>query len=145
MKKLKLKYLVVGTALLTVFAFVGCTSKKSEQPKSQSKIEQNVEKKQAALTIGEGTKNMRDVLKEMKADISAKQDDAASKVGAKLEENWSVIEDSVKVKNKALYGKVEDPLDTINAAIKVKPLDTKTVLAQIDTLDKVLADVQKIK
>lgn len=147
MKDLNLKYLVAGAALITVFAVVGCTSKNAEQPKSQTKVEQKVEQKveeKQTPSIGVGTQNMIDAIKEMKEKLEAKDEAGAIKEGAKLEENWKVIEDAVKDKNKDLYGKVEDPLDAINGALKVKPLDEKVLIKNADELNEILEQVRSL-
>lgn len=141
----KLISLIAVSVLVTLLALTGCSSKNSQQQNTTLAEQPKVEDSQKSLTISEGTQNMRDALKNMKAMLSSKDDDAAIKEGAKLEENWSPIEDTVKSKSSELYEKVEGPLDVINAAIKVKPLDTKILTTSIDSLDNVLSNVQKLK
>ena len=142
---IKLKSFVAVTALVTVLTLTGCSSNKTEQQNTPVKEQPKVEETQKTLTISQGTQNMRDALKNMKEMLVAKNEDGAIKESAKLEENWKPIEDSVKDKNKELYEKVETPLGIINAAIKLKPLDTKTLTSAIDSLDNILSEVQKLK
>lgn len=137
--------IITVTTLVALLSLTGCSTKNAQQQNIQLKEQTKVEDTQKTLTINEGAQNMRTALKNMKGMISSKDDDAAIKEGAKLEENWSPIEDNVKSKNTAIYEKVEGPLDVINAGIKVKPLDTKTLTSAIDSLDNILSEVQKLK
>ncbi|MFL0266683.1 hypothetical protein [Candidatus Clostridium radicumherbarum] len=139
-----LKSLVVLTALVTALTLTGCASKNTDQ-QSQLKEQPKVEETQKTITISEGSQNMRAALKNMKALMTAKDEDGAIKEGSKLEANWKLFEDNVKDKNKDLYEKVEGPLDIINAGIKIKPLDTKTLNTAIDSLDNTLSEVEKIQ
>lgn len=70
---------------------------------------------------------MKATLKEMNTQLTNKAEDKAIKTSDKLEENWSLFEDGVKDNYKNLYERVEAPLGTIQAAVKVKPLDAKTI------------------
>ena len=142
---IKFKSFVAITALVTVLTLTGCSSNKTEQQNATVKEQTKVEETQKTLTIGEGAQNMRDALKNMKEMLVAKNEDGAIKESSKLEENWEPIEDSLKDKNEDLYEKVETPLGIINAAIKIKPLDTKTLTSAIDSLDNILSEVQKVK
>ena len=142
---IKLKSFVAVTALVTVLTLTGCSSNKTEQQNTQVKEQPKVEETQKTLTISQGTQNMIDALNKMKEKLEAKDEAAVITEGSKLEENWKPIEDSVKDKNKDLYEKVETPLGIINAAIKSKPLDTKTLTSAIDSLDNILSEVQKLK
>lgn len=137
--------LIAVSALTTLLTLTGCSSKNTQQQNTQLKEQPKLEETQKTLTISDGAQNMRDALKNMKGMLTSKDQEAAIKEGAKLEENWSPIEDNVKSKSSDLYGKVEGPLDVINAGIKVKPLDTKTISTAIDSLDKILSDVQNLK
>jgi len=141
----KLKSLIVVTALVTLLTLTGCSLKNTQQQNTQVKEQPKVEETQNTLTISEGAQNMRNALKNMKGMLTSKDEDAAIKEGAKLEENWKPIEDDVKSKGSDLYEKVEGPLDVINAGIKVKPLDTKTLTSAIDSLDNILSEAQKLK
>lgn len=141
----KLRSFVAVTALITVLTLTGCASKNAEQQSTQVKEQPKVEETQKTLTISQGTRNMRDALKNMKELIAANDEDRTIKEGEKLEENWKIFEDSLKDKNKDIYEKVEDPLGIINTAIKIKPLDTKTLTTAIDSLDSILSEVQKLK
>lgn len=141
-----LRNLITAAILSGVLALAGCSSKNaSNSPNTAKQQTAAVTETKKTLSINEGINNMRNVLKEMKGKLEAKDEDSAVKVSAQLEENWGLIEDGVKDKNKELYNKVEDPLHTINAAVKVKPLDTKVLKDSIDSLDTVLVEVQKLK
>ena len=142
---IKLKSFIAVTALVTVLTLTGCASNKAEQQNTQVKEQLKVEETQKTLTISQGTQNMIEALNKMKERLKAKDEAAVITEGSKLEENWKPIEDSVKDKNKDLYEKVETPLGIINAAIKIKPLDTKTLTSAIDSLDIILSEVQKLK
>ncbi len=139
------KKIFMVTSLGVVLTLVGCSSQKTEQgqngAQNQTKQEAS-ETKKKTLTIQEGSKNMRDVIKEMKNQINNKEEDKAIKTSDNLEGNWKVFEDSVKEKYFTLYERVEDPLHIINAAVKVKPLDTKAINTAMDSLDKQLEQVQ---
>lgn len=139
-----LKSFMVVTAIVTILAFTGCSSQNSEEQKAQVNEQTKAEETQKTFTINQGTQNMIDALNEMKEKLEAKDEAAAIEEGSKLEENWSLIEDAVKDKNKELYGNVEEPLDAINAAIKIKPLDANTLGKQIDELKEQLEQVLKI-
>jgi hypothetical protein len=139
-----LKSIIVVTALVSALTLTGCAPKNAQQ-QSQVKEKSKVEETQKTITISEGSLNMRTALKNMKTLMTAKDEDGAIKEGSKLEENWKLFEDNVKDKNKDLYEKVEGPLDIINAGIKIKPLDTKTLSAAIDSLDNTLSEVEKIQ
>jgi len=58
---------------------------------------------------------------------------------------WKLFEDDVKAKHLDLYKDVEDPLGIIQAGVKVKPIDTKIITTAIESLDKVLTEIQNIK
>jgi len=142
---MNLKKIFMVTSLGVVLTLAGCSSQKAEQGQNGAQNQTTQEApaaKQKTLTIQEGTKNMRDVIKEMKNEINNKEEDKAIKTSDNLEGNWKVFEDSVKEKYFTLYEKVEEPLGTINAGVKVKPFDTKAVSTAMDSLDKQLEQVQ---
>ncbi|MBU3107702.1 hypothetical protein [Clostridium gasigenes] len=97
--------------------------------------------KRNATTMG--LENMRSALKEMSNQLNSKEEYKAIKTSDKLEENWKLFEDGIKDSYKDLYEKVEGPLGTIQAAVKVKPLDTKVLTTSIDQLDKSLEQIQE--
>lgn len=143
---INLRNLITSAILTGIIVLTGCSAKTTKQVSNASNQQTAaVTEAKKTLTISDGTLNMRNTLKEMKEKFGAKDEDGAVKVSSQLEENWSVIEDSVKDKNKELYENVEGPLDTINAAVKITPLDVKTITTSIDLLDKVLTDIQKLK
>ena len=135
---INLKTTLVATSLLITLAFTGCSSKGAESTNKQ-------ETQGKSISISEASQNMRDTLKDMKVKLEAKDEAGAIKVSSNLEENWSAVEDKVKVEDKDLYEKVEGPLDTINGGVKIKPLDIKTLSNSMDSLDEILMEVQKLK
>jgi hypothetical protein len=108
-------------------------------------LSKQLEQVQVADLTTTGVQNMRDVSKKMKDQLSSKDEDNAIKTSEGLEGNWKQFEDNIKVKSPVLYEKIEEPLHTINAAVKVKPLDTKVLNAAIDNLDKQLEQLQKLQ
>lgn len=139
------KKIFMVTSLGVVLTLAGCSSQKVEQGQNGAQNQTTQEApaaKQKTLTIQEGTKNMRDVIKEMKNEINNKEEDKAIKTSEGLEGNWKQFEDSAKVKSPTVYDKIEEPLHTISAAIKVKPLDTKVINAALDNLEKQLEQLQ---
>jgi thiamine kinase-like enzyme len=141
---IKLRSFVAITAIVTVLTLTGCASKKAEQQNTPVKEQPKVEEAQKTLTISKGTQNMIDALNKMKERLEAKDEAAVITEGSKLEDNWKPIEDAVKAKNKEVYIKVEEPLDAVNAGIKIKPLDAKALSKNIDELKEQLEQVLKI-
>jgi len=141
---IKLKNFVAVSALVTVLTLTGCASNKAEQQNTQVNEQPKVEETQKTLTVSQGTQNMIDALNKMKDKLAAKDEAAVITEGLKLEENWKPIEDAVKDKNKEVYSKVEEPLDAVNAGIKIKPMDTKALGKNIDELKEQLEQVLKI-
>lgn len=145
---MNLKKVLMVISLGVVLTFAGCGVQKTQQGENQTQNKTTQEAsadKQKTLTIQEGTKNMRDVIKEMKTELNNKEEDKAAKTAEDLEGNWKNFEDNVKAKAPGIYGKIEESLDTINAAIKVKPLDTKVLNINIDSLDNELEQLQKLQ
>lgn len=142
------KKLFMVSSLGIVLTFAGCGTQKNEQAansaQNQTKQETPAEK-QKTLTIQEGSNNMKEVIKQMKTELNNKEEDKVIKTSEGLEGNWKQFEDNIKAKSPELYEKIEEPLHTINAAIKVKPLDTKTLNTNIDNLDKQLEQLQKLQ
>lgn len=140
------KKLFMVSSLGIVLTLAGCGTQKTEQvtnsAQNQTKQEAPAEK-QKTLTIQEGSNNMKEVIKQMKAELNNKEEDKVIKTSEGLEGNWKIFEDNVKEKYFTLYDKVEDPLHTITAAVKVKPLDVKVLNTAIDTLDKQLEQYQQ--
>jgi iron uptake system EfeUOB component EfeO/EfeM len=135
---INLKTISISTSIVIAIAFTGCSSKGAESSNKQVAQEKSI-------SISEASQNMRNALNDMKIKFDAKDEAGAIKVSAKLEENWSIVEDNVKNEDKELYEKVEGPLDTINGGVKIKPLDTKTLTNAMNSLDNILIDVQKLK
>lgn len=110
---------------------------------SIDKLDKELAQLQKSNSTAVGLENMRIALKEMNTQLNNKEEDKSIKTSDKLEENWKVFEDEVKDKNLDLYEKVEAPLGIIQAAVKVKPLDTKVLTTSIVQLDKILEQIQQ--
>jgi len=102
-------------------------------------------KKTTTLSIADGATQMKDTLKQLNTDLSAKDAGKVKTDSENLEKSWSQFEDNVKAKDQALYGKVEDPLGIIEAGAKASSLDQATLTKASKELDAVLTDVAKLK
>jgi len=137
-----LKNLLILITLGIMITITGCGAQK-QQPTTSGEDTQITSDDKKEISTYDASQNMRNALKDMKTQISNKEEDKAIETSNKLEENWSLFEDEVKDKDKDLYEKVESPLGIIQAAVKVKPIDTKVLITSIDQLDKVLEQIQK--
>lgn len=120
------RFALLGIAVFLVAAVVlaGCSSKPSDPIKA-------------------GASAMRSQLAELRKALES-GDAAKAQAGAKeLEETWEKFEDGVKDKDKTLYGQIEDPLHAIEAGVKVRPLDAKTLGEQVRKLDDLLVGLTK--
>ncbi|PEL08117.1 DUF4363 family protein [Bacillus sp. AFS017336] len=95
--------------------------------------------------IKSGSDDMIKTISELKTQVSNKDEAKAKESGEALEKSWEKFEDSVKDKDKALYGKVETPLHIIEAGVKVSPLDADTLNQAGDELKSVLKEVKDLK
>ncbi|MDF2881320.1 MAG: hypothetical protein K0R54_1877 [Clostridiaceae bacterium] len=142
---MNLKKLFIVSSLGIVLTLSGCGTQKTEQAsnsaQNQNKLGSSSEKPKT-LTIQEGSNNMKEVIKQMKTELNNKEEDKVIKTSEGLEGNWKIFEDNVKEKYPTLYEKVEDPLHTITAAVKVKPLDVNSINTAMDNLDKLLDQVK---
>jgi ABC-type phosphate transport system auxiliary subunit len=102
-------------------------------------------KKSTEVSIADGATQMKDTLKQLNTDLSAKDAGKVKTDSENLEKSWSQFEDNVKAKDQALYGKVEDPLGIIEAGAKASQLDQATLTKASKDLDAVLTDVAKLK
>jgi len=138
--------LLLIAALGTAITITGCGIQKS-QPTTSTENTQTTAQEKETLTMDDASNNMRNILKDMKAQVSNNEEDKVSEGGTKLDESWKVFEDKfeddLKDKYLDLYVKIEDPLEIIKAAAKVKPLDTKVLNTSIDKLDEELVKLQK--
>lgn len=141
------KNLLLAAVLGTAITVTGCGIQKTEQTKSTDNTAQTASKERKALTMNDASNNMRNILKDMKTQVSNNEEDKVSEGGTKLEDSWKEFEDKfeddLKDKYLDLYVKIEDPLEVIEAASKVKPLDTKVLNESIDKLDVELVKLQK--
>ena len=134
---------VLGTAITVT----GCGVQKTEQAKTAESTAQTAAQETKAFTMNDASNNMRNILKDMKTQVSNNEEDKVSEGGTNLEDSWKEFEDKfeedLKDKYLDLYVKIEDPLEVIEAASKVKPLDTKVLNESIDKLDAELVKLQK--
>ncbi len=141
------KNLLLAAVLGTAITVTGCGVQKTEQTKSTDSTAQTASQETKVLTMNDASNNMRNILKDMKTQVSNNEEDKVSEGGTKLEESWKEFEDKfeddLKDKYLDLYVKIEDPLEVIEAASKVKPLDTKVLNESIDKLDAELVKLQK--
>lgn len=139
--------LLIIAALGTAITVTGCGVQKTEQAKPAESTAQTAIQETKAFTMNDASNNMRNILKDMKTQVSNNQEDKVSEGGTKLEDSWKEFEDkfedNLKDKYLDLYVKIEDPLEVIEAASKVKPLDTKVLNESIDKLDAELVKLQK--
>lgn len=141
-----IRNLLIIATLGTAITVTGCGIQKSNQPASTENNQIATQEKKE-FTMNDASNNMRDILKDMKVQVSNNQEDKVSEGGTKLEESWKEFEDKfeedLKDKYLELYVKIEDPLEVIVAASKVKPLDTKVLNESIDKLDAEIVKLQK--
>lgn len=139
--------LLVAAVLGAVLTVTGCGVQKTEQTKLADSTAQTASKKVKTFTMNDASNNMRNILKDMKTQVSNNKEDKVSEGGTKLQESWKEFEDKfeedLKDKYLDLYVKIEDPLEVIEAASKVKPLDRKVLNESIDKLDEELVKLQK--
>jgi len=138
--------LLIIAALGTAITVTGCGVQKTEQTKSTENTTQTASQETKAFTMNDASNNMRNILKDMKTQVSNNEEDKVSEGGTKLEDSWKEFEEKfeedLKDKYLDLYVKIEDPLEVIEAASKVKPLDTKVLNESIDKLDAELVKLQ---
>jgi iron uptake system EfeUOB component EfeO/EfeM len=67
----------------------------------------------------------------------------ARKEAEEADQAWESFEDQVKVKNKDLYGKVEEQLQALQAAVKPEQIDTKLVGDIAGKLSRLLDELVK--
>lgn len=147
------KTLALAITLSSIITVTGCGAQKVQQSTPQlstqvSSTDKNTSKEENKVTsIDAAIQNMKNLLKDMKAQLANKEDAKVTEGGTKLEEAWKQFEDKfeedIKDKYLDLYVKIEDPLEIIEAAAKVKPLDTNVINSSIDKLDKELVELQK--
>jgi hypothetical protein len=141
-----IKNLLIIIALVTTMTITGCGLQKPQQATTDGNT-QTVTQEKETLTMDDASNNMRNILKDMKAQVSNNEEDKVSESGTKLGDSWKEFEekfeDNLKDKYLDLYVKIEDPLEVIEAASKVKPLDTKVLNSSIDKLDEELVKLQE--
>jgi len=139
--------LILIASLGMAITVTGCGVQKTQQTNSTGNTAQTTNQETKKITMNDASNNMRDILKNMKVQVSSNKEDKVGEGGTKLEESWKEFEDKfeedLKDKYLDLYVKIEDPLEIIEAASKVKPLDTKVLNTSIDKLDEELIKLQK--
>lgn len=141
------KTFIIAITLASIITITGCGVKNAQSTLPRSSAEAASVKKTEAPSIYDASENMRNLLKNMKSQLANKEDDKVSESGTKLKDAWKQLEDkyeeALKDKYLDLYVKIEDPLEIIEAAAKVKPLDTNVINTSIDKLDKELVELEK--
>nr|WP_280167647.1 FTR1 family protein [Priestia megaterium] len=135
--------LIVPIILATSLTLAACGTKEETKKEETKTTEESSNSK--PVSIADGARDMKQVLADMKTQLTAKDAAKVKDSGTELEEKWEVFEDSVKDKSPDLYEKVETPLHTIEAGAKVEPLDTQTLNKAAEELDGVLTEVQNLK
>ncbi|MDR7071074.1 hypothetical protein [Fictibacillus barbaricus] len=128
------KKYIVPMVIATSLILSACGTKGKEESTSTKE-----------MTIADGSKEMKQTLKDLNSQLEAKDADKVAKSGEKLEESWEKFEDEVKDKDAKLYEKVETPLHTIEAGAKSEPLDVATLSKASEELNTVLSEVEKLK
>jgi hypothetical protein len=138
--------LILIASLGMAITVTGCGVQKTQQINSTENTAKTTTQETKTFTMNDASNNMRDILKDMKVQVSSNKEDKVGEGGKKLEESWKEFEDKfeedLKDKYLDLYVKIEDPLEIIEAASKVKPLDTKVLNTSIDKLDEELVKLQ---
>lgn len=147
------KTLIIAITLTSIITLTGCGAKNAQSASQQSNTQATSTDKSSSTkekkftSIDDASENMRTLLKGMKSQVANKEDAKVSESGTKLKDEWTQFEDqyedNLKDKYLDLYVKIEDPLEIIEAAAKVKPLDTNVIYTSIDKLDNELAELQK--
>lgn len=99
----------------------------------------------ATSSIPDGVEKMKGIIGEMKDLVKDKNKEKLIKEANELDGVWGVFEDEVKEKSKDLYEKVETPMGVIKPGVKIEPLDTKTLNDSLDSLTKLLEEIEKLK
>jgi hypothetical protein len=140
------RILILIASLGMAITVTGCGVQKTQQINSTENTAKTTTQETKTFTMNDASNNMRDILKDMKVQVSSNKEDKVGEGGTKLEESWKEFEDKfeedLKDKYLDLYVKIEDPLEIIEAASKVKPLDTKVLNTSIDKLDEELVKLQ---
>lgn len=136
------KHLLIAGALVSLLALAGCTSSKPAADKATEGAPAAATAAKAD-TIKPGAQKMRSTIADLQKAVTAGDATKAKALTEALESAWEAFEDDVKAKDKALYGKIEDPLHAIQAGVKASSLDQKLLGDQIKELDGLLAELTK--
>ena len=90
-------------ALGTAITVTGCGVQKTQQTNSTENTEQTTTQETKTFTMNDASNNMRDILKDMKVQVSNNQEDKVSEGGTKLEESWKEFEDKFEEDLKDKY------------------------------------------
>ncbi|MGE7184824.1 hypothetical protein ACQKKK_12740 [Peribacillus sp. NPDC006672] len=137
------KKLIVPIILAMSLTLAACGTNEETKKEAPKTTEESSNSK--AVSITDGAQDMKQVLADLKTQLTEKDATKVKDSGEKLEEKWQVFEDLVKEKSPDLYEKVETPLHTIEAGAKVEPLDAKTLDKAATELDGMLTEVQNLK
>jgi len=112
---------------------------------SIDELDKELDQLQKSIAFSSAPQDMKTALNKINKFISPINEEKVTKYAARLEKYWSGSEDIVKQKNPDLYEKIEGPMGIIQAGVKVKPIDTKTITSATEELDKLLTEVQNLK
>lgn len=134
------KRALLALATISALALTACGGAKSA-PQPAAVQPAAVTATQSSLEAG--VAQMRQVLTDTQKAVAA-GDTAKAQLDAKaVDEAWESFEDQVKVKNKDLYGKVEEQLQALQAAVKPEQIDTKLASEIAGKLSSLLDDLLK--
>lgn len=135
---MNLKTLFLVAFIVSALILGGCAS----APKApETKV---TEPKSAAnIDIKSGAQKMRHEVEEFKDALKATDAVKAKHAAEEIEEIWEKFEDDVRAKDKALYGKIEEPIYAIKAGVKASPLNVQVLTDQANKLDSLLANLVK--
>lgn len=94
-----------------------------------------------ALGITGGALSMRSALVDLQQALDAGDGGRARAGATALETAWAKFEDDVRARDKALYGKIEEPLGAIQGGVKADQLDAKVIGDQVRVLDGLLVQL----
>ena len=126
-------------AIAGAIALTGCNAVNSSA-KPSAKAETNVKKEAASTSINSGITKLLTAAKELKKNIDSDDDGKIKGAGAKLEDTWNSIEDSVKPKHPDLYDNIEKYLNPAVAGSKAVNPDKKVLATLNDQLIQLLND-----
>jgi hypothetical protein len=124
----RFQLLLVGT---TILGLAGCGEPKASAPEAPAAQAASASKKSAS-----GFTTLQGVADKTAAAVKADKFDQAQSEFKKFEASWKTVEDGVKTKSSATYGKIEDSMDALNDEFKQKQPGKTKILATLESLSK---------